>query len=310
MGKLNLAEVMSKSVSKIVPFEQERIQYVELDRLAESPRNFYSMDGLDELAENIRLVGLQQPLRVRAINPGDKAQTGYEIVSGHRRRAALRLLAAQNYERWHMAPCIVERGDDSEAMRELKLIAANLNTRQRSDAEIAREAEKITALLRQLRDEGLPFEGRTVEGVAELLGISPTKVKTLQATRRRLIPELAEMWERGEINTAKAARLAKEDADTQGHLADNAYETVKNGTEAEIDGICKKRDNMKAEQKRPEWKTGTPPWDGLYYAALEYEKNDVVERVLLWSAGRWKYKDGQEVWEGYKVPRWYPLPED
>ena len=78
-----LAEVLGK-VSD--PDTLEQIQYIPLQDLISDERNFYSMDGVEELAANIELIGLQQPLRVQ---PGEPPY--YVIVSGHRRAAALRI---------------------------------------------------------------------------------------------------------------------------------------------------------------------------------------------------------------------------
>ena len=62
---------------------REQIEYIDIDRIDDDPRNFYELSGLDELAANIELLGLQQPIRVR---PGEEPGR-YVIVSGHRRRA-------------------------------------------------------------------------------------------------------------------------------------------------------------------------------------------------------------------------------
>ena len=44
---------------------KEQLEYIPVDQIDPDPNNFYSLDGLDELAGNIELIGLQQPLRVR-----------------------------------------------------------------------------------------------------------------------------------------------------------------------------------------------------------------------------------------------------
>ena len=67
---------------------REAIEYISLDKLEADPGNFYRLTGLEDLAANIELCGLQQPVRVRPTEGGR-----YMIVSGHRRRAALALLA-------------------------------------------------------------------------------------------------------------------------------------------------------------------------------------------------------------------------
>lgn len=74
------------SVLKDVPnpdTETEQIEYIDLDLIDPDPDNFYSLEGLDDLAANIELIGLQQPLRVRTGEAGHVI-----VVSGHRRRAA------------------------------------------------------------------------------------------------------------------------------------------------------------------------------------------------------------------------------
>ena len=74
----------------------ERIEYLPLAELHEDERNFYTVDKVEELAANIQSCGLMDPLRVR------KSEDGYTIVSGHRRAAALRLLAARRTSRTSM----------------------------------------------------------------------------------------------------------------------------------------------------------------------------------------------------------------
>ena len=46
---------------------KEQIEYIPVDQIDPDPNNFYSLDGLDDLAGNIELIGLQQPLRDRGL---------------------------------------------------------------------------------------------------------------------------------------------------------------------------------------------------------------------------------------------------
>ena len=45
--------------------EREQIEYIDIEHIECDAGNFYQLTGLDELAANIEVVGLQQPLRVR-----------------------------------------------------------------------------------------------------------------------------------------------------------------------------------------------------------------------------------------------------
>ena len=112
---------------------REQIEYIRLDQIDSDPNNFYTIDGIDALADNIATCGLQQPIRVRQ-KPDDHER--YVTVSGHRRRAALELLAKDDPERWAEVPCIVERDTVSPALQQLRLIYANANTRTMTSAEL------------------------------------------------------------------------------------------------------------------------------------------------------------------------------
>ena len=125
---------LAKALGSVSKSDTERIERIDIDRLGDDPKNFYSLSDLDSLAENIELVGLQQPLRVRS----DREAHGYYIiVSGHRCRAAIQKLVDDGREDLRQIPCIVEQPAESEAMQELRLIFANSGTRKLTDPEIA-----------------------------------------------------------------------------------------------------------------------------------------------------------------------------
>ena len=137
---------------------REQIEYIDVDLLDGDPSNFYQLNDLDALADNIATIGLQQPVRVR-----DGENGHVTIVSGHRRTAAIRELVAGGRTDLRDVPCIRERDDASPALRELRLIYANSATRQLSSAEIAQQAEKVRELLYRLKEEGYeadaPYNG-------------------------------------------------------------------------------------------------------------------------------------------------------
>ena len=165
-GKFDMSEFLKPAAVPESDTGREQIVYLPLDQLRADENNFYSLDGIDELAANIELIGLQQPIRVR--KDGD----GYIIVSGHRRSAALRLLVEDGQKRFAEAPCIIERDDgESPAMRELRLICANSDTRKMFvfPEVIAREREAtatvpISGMLRA-RERRILRKASTAEAV-------------------------------------------------------------------------------------------------------------------------------------------------
>lgn len=198
---------------------REQIEYIDEAKLSGDGENFYSMEGIEALAQNIELVGLQQPLRVRP-DPDDEG--GYIVVSGHRRLTAIRTICkVDEPERWRTVPCIVERGELSPAMRELRLIYANSDTRRMSNADLSAQAERVEKLLYQLQEEGVEFPGRMRDHVAEVCQISPTKVGNLQVIKKGLkVPGIIARWEAGELPEAAALEIARMDDETQYRLLD------------------------------------------------------------------------------------------
>lgn len=194
---------------------REQIEYIPLDLIDPDPENFYSLDGLDELAGSIELVGLQQPLRVR------EGERGHVIiVSGHRRRAACMMIRDGGSDMFKAGvPCIREKAEELPEMQELKLIFGNAQTRVMSAPELSRQAVKTRDLLARLRDRGYDFHGRTRELVASVLQTSDSRVGRLTAIREKLVPELLTKFDAGRLGETVAYRLSQEDRTTQLKLA-------------------------------------------------------------------------------------------
>lgn len=210
------AKTISADVSKPGTPGREQIQYINMDLVDDDPNNFYELSCIDELAANIELCGLQQPIRVRAGESGR-----YTIVSGHRRRAALRKLVGDGHMEYQDVPCIVEQaGSGSAAMQELRLIYANADTRQLTSAETSKQAQRVEALLYQLKEEGVEFPGRMRDHVAEACKLSKTKLARLKVIREKLIPLWAVLYEKDKVNEDFAYELAKLPEDYQRKLYD------------------------------------------------------------------------------------------
>ena len=207
--RVSLADAIRGAVSDLDTAQREQIEYIEEPRISGDDDNFYSIDGIEELAANIELVGLQQPLRVR---PDPDAEGGYIVVSGHRRLTAIRTICkVDEPEKWKTVPCIVERGELSPAMRELRLIMANSDTRRMSSADTAQQVERVRELLYQLQEEGVDFPGRMRDHVAEACKISKTKIATLDVISKGLSKsnKIQQSWKNGNLSESTAYELAK-----------------------------------------------------------------------------------------------------
>ena len=208
---------------------RETIEYIGLNKLDADPGNFYSLAGLENLAANIELCGLQQPIRVRPTEDGR-----YVIISGHRRWSALKLLRSTegSGDRWASIPCIVERDEVSPELRELRLIMGNRDTRKLSPAEVSKQAQRVELLLYQLKEQGYEFPGRMRDQVGAACQVSAPKLARLKVIRERLIPAYLEVFDRNKLPEQTAYVLARMETALQERLA-NMLPNLPTGSRAE-----------------------------------------------------------------------------
>lgn len=185
---------------------REQIEYIDIDKIDGDARNFYELSGLEALAANIELCGLQQPIRVRT-SPNKPSRV--IIVSGHRRKAALQMLVDEGKEQFREVPCIREESPKSWALQELRLIYANSDTRKLSSADLAKQAERVEELLYQLKEEGMEFPGRMRDHVAQACQTSKSKLARLKVIRENLLLDLENDWESGKFSDQAAYALAR-----------------------------------------------------------------------------------------------------
>lgn len=221
MAGFDLSSVL-KDAGAQMGTNKEQIEYIRITKLRPDPDNFYEMTGIDELCANIELIGLQQPLRVRAgtDNAGD-----YIIVSGHRRWTALCKLVNEGHDQYLDAPCIVEQPASSAELQELRLIYANADTRKMSNAEIAKQAARVEELLYKLKEQGVDFPGRMRDHVAEACKISKSKLQRLKQIQKGLAPDIAAAYyETGKLGEGAALELSKLPIDDQRYIIDKAVD--------------------------------------------------------------------------------------
>jgi ParB family chromosome partitioning protein len=123
---------------------------IDLADIHPSPNNVReALTGIEELAGSMREVGLIQPLVVQKI-PG---HPGFQIVAGHRRHAAAKLLGLAS------VPCVIRR----DMLPDEELVAMLVENGQRADLDPIEEARALNTL----RSGGL-----TIAEVARKIGRS------------------------------------------------------------------------------------------------------------------------------------------
>lgn len=177
---------------------------IPLSRIQESktnPRRTFDETKLEELADNIKLHGVLQPVLVRPLPDGEDGF--YELVAGARRYRASKLAGRESI------PASIRELSDTECL-ELQLIE-NL---QRADVHELDEARAYAALMQMQPDT------YTVETLAEKIGRSEKYVYArLRLTH--LVEEVQEAFYAGKLTVAHAFEIARlQPADQRRALAE------------------------------------------------------------------------------------------
>lgn len=192
---------------------KDSIRMLAIEKLKASEENFYSMSDLELLADDIERQGLKHNLVVQedADNPDS-----YFIISGHRRFAAIQLLAEQGRYQSQYVPCFVS-GNKNAAETMLDLIMLNATTRRMTDAEYMQQYEFLEQTLKELDAAGEPVSGRMRERIAKALNVSAAQVGKIENILHNGIEEVQQAVRSGEmtISTASAVSSLPEEEQEQ-----------------------------------------------------------------------------------------------
>ena len=234
----SFAASLNETVSKLDTNTEPQLQYIDIDQLDANEANFYDVCNLDTLADSISMDGLQQPL---VVTPGQDGR--YTVISGHRRRAAIRKLVEEDgREDLRRVPCLVKTYQ-SPALAELQLVMANSTARVLTSAEVMHQAKRMEELLYQLKEEGYSFPGRMRAQVAEACQVSESKLARLKVIRDKLIAPWMAKFEAGEVSEDVAYTIAKQREDYQEGLdtifAHSKYSPSRESVNARLDQLEK-----------------------------------------------------------------------
>ena len=190
--------------SASVPEDGEKIIEIQLERLRTFKNHPFKVrmdQEMIRLSASVEKYGIINPLIVRPIPDGV-----YEIISGHRRKAA-----AEKFG-YRKVPVIIRVMSDDEAV--INMVDSNLQREQITFSEKAfaykmkNEAMKRTGGRRKSSQSDYPLKGKkTVEIIGEEFGDSAKQVQRyLKLTD--LIPELLEKLDNGELSFNPAVELS------------------------------------------------------------------------------------------------------
>ena len=212
--KFSISEGMlngiSKNVKKVTELEAKegfKIQYLDINKIHRSEKNFYEIIDIDDLAEDIKINGLNHNLVVRPCNDGT-----YELISGERRYTALSKLVNEGNKQFASVPCKIVELNDLDA--EIVLIQANAQTRELSESEKLKQVNRLQELYKTKKANGEPV-GRIREAIAKDLNLSTTQVGRYERINNSLIPELKELLEQGNLSTSNASEFSSLSEESQ-----------------------------------------------------------------------------------------------
>ena len=240
---------ISKSVKKIEEIDTKanyKIEYIALKDLVPNPKNFYELVNIDELAEDIKINGLNSNLRVRPI--GDEGK--YELIGGHRRYTALNKLVNEGEKKFKIVPCQIRELNDLDT--EIALINDNAQNRELTEAEKLKQVERLTALYKEKKAKGEAVPGRIRERIAGDLGLSPTQVGRYEKINRGLIPELKQLIDSKELSISNGEAFATLSEESQKELVDVVKNKEIELTKKDGEELKKKMKAMEEAQKAKE----------------------------------------------------------
>ena len=194
---------------------------IDIEDIVANPANakIYSTENIGRLAESIELAGkVLQNLVVT-----DRGEDGkYMLISGHRRWMACQQLVSEGKEKFKTVHALIERVPDKR-VEELLLIESNASSRNLTDAEKMRQAERTMQLCKELKEEQM-LAGRVRDIAAQMLNMSASHIARLHAIHENLAEPLTERFENGSMSTSAAYEAQKLSEEAQHRLAEQTRE--------------------------------------------------------------------------------------
>lgn len=244
MGKkFSVMDLMNnKSKDHVQDKEQYEHIKLKLDEIIPSEQNFYSMGEIEELGKSILLVGLQQPIVLAKIN------NTYKVISGHRRRAALKWLVGQGYVQFEEVDCMYT--EMTETMFNLSLIVGNAFSRKMTDYDLMMQEKKLKEALIKAKEAGeIEIKGKLRDCIAELLDLSSTKVAQIEAINNNLSDEVKEEVMKGQISFSNAYEISKLDPEEQKGILEKVQKEEVKGKDIKQMVIEKKEQREKQRKE-------------------------------------------------------------
>ena len=214
--------------------------------------NFYAMQDIEALAEDIKAVGLLENLTVMY---APKQGKSYKLLGGERRWRALCLLVENGYNEFSAATCQI-RNAENERAEMIEIIMCN-RQRVKTVWEQIEEEKRLKETLQEMKKnketlKGYDLQdGRLRDTIAAILNYSAAKVGQMETIARNLTGELQEALKAEKINFSTAYTVAKMDEAGQ-QAALKAYKETGSLNSAQAKEAARPEPEEKEEQAKQE----------------------------------------------------------
>lgn len=216
----------SKAAAEDKPRARFRTKDISIRKMYSNDRNFYSMNGIEKLAQEILTVGLLENMTVMYA-PCERGE--YRIIAGERRWRALQLLLKKGYEEFEITTCQIKSvAEEHEEM--VNIIMANAY-RDKTMADLLQEEQQLRKSLQYMKDNGLTLQGYTLDSgrlrdvIASIMQMSGTKIAQIDSINERLIPEFTEQLKEGRLTFSAAYEISGMDQEQQLAMLEKSQES-------------------------------------------------------------------------------------
>lgn len=268
----------SKAAAEEKPKARFRTRDISIRKIYSNDRNFYSMPGIEQLAQEILAVGLMENMTV-AYAPCERGE--YKIIAGERRWRALNLLLEKGYEDFETVTCqIKSAAEENEEM--VQLIIANAY-RDKTIADMLEEEKRLKESLQYMKDNGLTLQGYKLDSgrlrdvIASIMNTTGTKIAQIESINKHLISEFSAELKEGRLTFSAAYEISGMAEDKQMELLEKYKEgglSLKEVKQAkkEIEEAAEKAE----EEQEEEWQQAHPESiTSLCYSCQRYSECNV-----------------------------------
>lgn len=283
---LNALNRNTRQQAEEKPGGRFRTKDISITDIYPNGNNFYAMQDIEALAEDIKAVGLLENLTVMY---APKQGKSYKLLGGERRWRALCLLVENGYNEFSTATCQI-RNAENERAEMIEIIMCN-RQRVKTVWEQIEEEKRLKETLQEMKKnketlKGYDLQdGRLRDTIAAILNYSAAKVGQMETIARNLTGELQEALKTEKINFSTAYTVAKMDEAGQ-QAALKAYKETGSLNSAQAKEAARPEPEEKEEQTKqepepqPDYGTEQMNVESICYRCTHwgdcYEKSDTT----------------------------------